>query len=94
MQNQPLARRKTNSKVPLLPANVVTVDDEARTLRLVNFDGFQIRPRTNDLGGVVGFFGWQRHDPEVLDGNDLHRMQVNNRDDVLNWSRVAVVVRS
>ncbi len=73
---------------------VVTLDDKTRTLGLVNLDGFQIRPSANDLRRVVGFLRRERHHPKVLDGNDFHRVQVNNRDDVLNRSGITIVVRA
>src|SRR5215510_11655857 len=46
VQDQPLARSETNTKTPLLPADLVAFDDEAWALRLVNFDGLQVRSGT------------------------------------------------
>ena len=45
VQDQAFARREADPEAPLLPADLVSVDREARPLRLVDLDGLQVGAR-------------------------------------------------
>src|SRR5205823_6038644 len=53
VENQTLTRREADAEMPLLPMDVMAVDDETGALRLMNLDGLQISPCAGDGWGVV-----------------------------------------
>ncbi len=60
----------------------------------MDLDRLQVGPRPGGGGRVVALFGRQRYHAVVFDGNYLHRMQVDDRDDVFYGSGIAVVIRT
>ena len=62
-------------------------------LWLPNLDRLQVSPGTGDGAGVIGVLGRQGHHPEVLDGEHLHRVQVDDRDHIFDGPGVAIVLR-
>jgi hypothetical protein len=92
VDHEALARRESEPHPPLLPAQLVIAELEARALRLMDLDGLEIGAGAGHVGRVVRVLRRQRHDAAVLDLQDLHRVQVDDGEEIGDGPRVAVVV--
>ena len=92
VEHQALARGEADPHPPLLPAQLVAVELEARALRLADLDRLEVRRGVPDR---LRRCSWrprrQRHDAAVLDRDHLHRVQVDDGDQVGDRPGVAVV---
>ena len=76
-----------------MPPHQSAADGEARAFRLADLQRLEIRSqRTDIVETVVGVPGRDRHHAVILDPNDLHVMQIEDDDHVLDRVGVAVVV--
>ena len=102
VQHQALARCEADPEAPLLPPHLVAVDIEAGAIRLDDLELAEVRARAprhvghvvrvgEGLDRVVG--GPRRNGDRAVVGDleDLHLVQVEERDQVLDRARVAVV---
>src|SRR5262245_420497 len=94
MQHQALARGKADAEPPVLPADLVAFDDEARPFFLDDFQRLRrILPYLDVLASPVPRLRRQGHNAVVLDANDRHRVKVDNRDHAFERPGESVVPR-
>jgi hypothetical protein len=103
VQHQPLAGGVADDQVPLLPADLVPVEHEARAVRLGDLDGpyiasevgqhREVRGVRRQLGSVVARARRQRHIPVVVDGQDRRGVEIDRGDDILHRAGERVVGR-
>ena len=94
MQGQSLTGVEADPDPPLLPRDLMAGDGEARPVGLGDLDRSEIvARRAGVLRGVVARLGRERGDAGVLELDELHRVQIDDRDQPLDRTRVAVVAR-
>lgn len=101
MQHKALAGVEADPHRPLLPRHPPTVDMKAWTFGGDDLDGLQTGPEFGERGpivrvehellGVVARGRRQRHHTVILDVGDLHDVEVEDRDDALDGTGVAVL---
>ena len=94
VQGQPLAGVEPDHEGPVLPADVVTLDLEARPLGLADLQRLEAVADVFDARrGIVPRPGRERPLAIFLDPDDLHRVEVDHRPEPLDRADVAVVGR-
>ena len=93
MQHEAFARGEADPQPPLLPAQLVARQREARPLRLGDLDRLEVRPPASRRGVVVGRLGGDADDAVILDLEHLARVEIDDADEVVDRVRVRVVAR-
>ncbi len=94
VQREGLARVEADAQAPWPPAQRTTVEHEARALGLRDLDRAQIVAIGPAAAvAVVAVLLGHRQDAVVVDADDLHRAEVDEREQAADRSRVAVVAR-
>jgi hypothetical protein len=92
VQDEALTVREAEADAPLLPADLVAFDLEARALRLVDVERLDVRALVRDqVGRVIRVLLRDRHEAVVLDPDDFAAVEVVDRDDTFDWVRIGVV---
>ncbi len=79
MEDQSLACVEADAEAPALPANLVSVDLEARTFGLGDLDRPQVGPQVRlKRGAELAVPGGERHGLPVLEVDELHRVDVDD----------------
>src|SRR5712692_1238724 len=72
VENEAFARRKAESKPPLLPRDLVPIDSKAWTLGLADLEGFEVSTRWSDrIHCIVSILLRHRHHTVVINANNL-----------------------
>src|SRR5258708_17553255 len=81
VEDQPLARREADEELPFLPVHAVAIlYRKASALGLRNLEGFEVgAQRPHVLWQVIGLRLRNRDDAKIINANDLHRIQVEDR---------------
>ncbi len=94
MQRQTLAGGKTDHQRPVLPANRIALDLEARPLGLDDLQGLDAGALRRDaLGRIIAGQRRQIAMGKLVDLHHLHRVQIDHRPDALDRPGIAVVAR-
>src|SRR5262249_42729718 len=93
VEDEPLPRREADAQAPLLPADLVALDREARALGLRDLDRPEIVARGARARTVLAATGRDRDGAVVDDLEHLAAVEVDEPDDALDRPRVAVAVR-
>src|ERR1700716_1269288 len=94
MQDQSLARRKTDAEIPLLPCDPVPFYRKARTLGLRDLDLLEVAAHLRNIfRQVVACTLRYRNDAEIIDPDDLHSIQVKHGMKPCNWMSIRIFFR-
>ena len=89
VEHEPLPGREAEPEPPLLPAKLVACQLEARTVRLLDLERLEIRARADTLGPVFTVVRRQRDGGAIVDAEHLHAIEIHERDEPLDRTRVA-----
>jgi len=93
VQHQPFAGVEANAQIPLLPADVVSVDLEAGSIGLGDVQGFDVLAQCGlELGLVLARVGGHGHNPQVFDANHRHFVEIYHGDQPVDGAGVEVAV--
>lgn len=94
MDGETFARVEADDETPLLPSDVMTLQDKAGAFGLGNMQGFDIEAERGDtIGGIVARLGRQRPLTVFFNTNYLHRVEVNDGANAFDRAGIAVVGR-
>src|SRR5258708_9972880 len=81
VEDQPLARREADEELPLLPVHTVAIlYRKASALGLRDLEGFEVgAQRPHVLWQVIGLRLRNGDGAKIINANDLHRVQVEDR---------------
>ena len=92
MQRQPFASIEADDEIPFLPANLISVHFEARTIRLRNFQWLDVGSLIrNSIGRVISWLGRQCPDSVLFDSNHSHGVQIDNGPQSFDRASITIV---
>src|SRR5579884_3672845 len=92
MQNNAFSWGEPNAKMPLLPADLMSLNRKAGTFRLGNLNRFELRAHlSNRLRRIVSWLARYGDYSGIVDAHHFHLIEIDQRKNPFNGVGVAVI---